>query len=123
MDVYVAKGKEYNIRKAKAKELKGNRIEFDNCKNSLEEMIRLSEITKDAIIVTSDYHTLKWKLLSVKYLNKSKVIGAKTDYGLIKKIILYSVHTIHGLSGLISSKIYYKMDELFDEYKRFIKNE
>ena len=123
MDIYVVKGKEYSIREAKARELKGNRIEFEDCKNSLEEMIRLGERTKEVIIVTSDYHTLKWKLLSMKYLNKSKVIGAKTDYGLIKKIILYSIHTTHGLSGLISSRFYNEMDELFEEYKRFIKNE
>ena len=126
MYVYTAKGKEYEIRKSKAKEFirKGfQEIEFGSCKNSLEEIIKLSEITKDVMVVTSDYHSPKWKLLSMKYLNKSKVIGAKTNYKPIKKLILYSIHTIHGISGLISSKLYHKIDELLDEYKSFIKNE
>ena len=126
MYIQAAKGKEYELRESKAKELikQGYKeVEFGSCKNSLEEIIKLSEITKDVTIVTSDYHSPKWKLLSMKYLNKSKVIGVKTDYELIKKFILYSVHTVHGLSGLISSKLYHKMDELFDEYKKFIKNE
>ena len=125
MYIYIAKGKEYELRESKAKELirKGYKeIEFGSCKNSLEEILKLRERTRDAIIVTSDYHSPKWRLLSMKYLDKSKVVGAKTNYKPIKKFVLYSIHTIHGISGLLSSKLYHKMDELFDEYKKFIKN-
>ena len=125
MYVYAAKGKEYQLRKSKEDELirQGYKeVEFGSCKNSLEEIMELSKITKESTIVTSDYHSPKWKLLSMKYLNKSRVIGVKTNYNPIEKLILYSIHTAHGISGLISSKLYHKLDKLLDEYKRFIKN-
>ena len=56
----------------------------------------------------------------MKYLKDSEVVGVKTEYNNLTKLSLYISHTLHGLSGLISEKLYNKLDKIDQNIRKLL---
>ncbi len=91
-------------------------ITMKSSTNSIDEINNLKEIVKDnyTVIYTSDYHVPKWRLLMDKYKVEGEVRSVDIDYSILKKSILYILHTVHGYLAIISPSLYKLVKGLYN---------